>query len=230
MSWDGANLSATLGSGLAAGSYQVNIRAEDAAGNWSGVTTTTLVVGVAPTITSAQIWDFNARDLANFTVTTTGNPTPSLTTSGTLPPGITFVDNGNGTGTFSGQASPTNDGIYFVTVTATNSIGTGSKAMYMNVDDAETVPTFVNASSVTENYGTAFSFPVDTTGNPLPTISRDASGNAFPAGISLTDKTDGTAVLSGTGSTKLARGTYTFTLKAKNKNGTGTQVFSLIIQ
>ena len=38
----------------------------------------------------------------SFTVTTKGFPTAALSESGTLPSGVTFTDNGNGTATLSG--------------------------------------------------------------------------------------------------------------------------------
>jgi len=38
-------------------------------------------------------------------VTTTGVPTPALTYTGTLPTGIGFKDNGNGTATISGSST-----------------------------------------------------------------------------------------------------------------------------
>ena len=39
---------------------------------------------------------------ARFTVTTAGTPTPAITVTGTLPAGVTFVDNGDGTATLAG--------------------------------------------------------------------------------------------------------------------------------
>ena len=38
-------------------------------------------------------------------MTTTGFPTPALSETGSLPAGVTFTDNGNGTGTLQGTAS-----------------------------------------------------------------------------------------------------------------------------
>ena len=42
----------------------------------------------------------------SFTVTTTGFPTSSLSESGALPSGVTFVDNGDGTATLAGTPTP----------------------------------------------------------------------------------------------------------------------------
>ena len=43
----------------------------------------------------------------SFTVTTTGSPAPTLTRAGTLPTGVTFNDNGNGTATLAGTPAAT---------------------------------------------------------------------------------------------------------------------------
>jgi hypothetical protein len=55
-----------------------------------------------------------------FIVSATGSPTPSLKTAGTLPTGITFTDNGNGTATFSGTPANGSAGAYGITITAHN--------------------------------------------------------------------------------------------------------------
>src|SRR5690242_16573415 len=53
-------------------------------------------VNQAPVITSASSTTFTVGAAGIFTVTTTGLPTPSVSESGALPSGVTFVDNGNG--------------------------------------------------------------------------------------------------------------------------------------
>jgi large repetitive protein len=60
------------------------------------------VVNQAPAITSGNSVNFQTTVGGSFTVTTTGFPTPSISEAGTLPGGVTFVDNHNGTGTLSG--------------------------------------------------------------------------------------------------------------------------------
>nr|MDA8358020.1 putative Ig domain-containing protein [Actinomycetota bacterium] len=78
----------------------------------------------APTITSPSAFDVVAGSPNSFTVTTTGTPAPTLTESGALPPGMTFVYNGNGTATVSGTPPAGTTGTYPVTVTASNGVGT----------------------------------------------------------------------------------------------------------
>jgi Abnormal spindle-like microcephaly-assoc'd, ASPM-SPD-2-Hydin len=78
------------------------------------------VNGAAPTITSANSTTFALGGFNSFSVTTTGNPTPSLSESGTLPNGVGFNDNGNGTGTLSG--TPTQSGTFPIKFTASNGV------------------------------------------------------------------------------------------------------------
>ena len=81
---------------LTAGEYPVTFVATGPGG-----TTTqsfTLKVQEAASVTSAASATFTTGTLGTFTVTTRGVPTPALTMTGTPVAGVTFVDNGNGTG------------------------------------------------------------------------------------------------------------------------------------
>ena len=94
---------------------------------------------------------------------------------------------------------------------------------------APSVPTFLSSNSLTETYGTPFSFTVNTTGMPVPTISKLAGSGNLPAGVTLSDNGDGTATLGGSLSNKSDSGVYSFTIKAKNKAGAATQPFTLTV-
>jgi hypothetical protein len=74
----------------------------------------------APTITSAATATFANSVPFAFTVTTTGSPTPAITETGALPPGVTFTDNGDGTASISGTTSTT--GTFPITIIASNGI------------------------------------------------------------------------------------------------------------
>ena len=83
---------------------------------------TSFVADVGPlTIVSTSSTTFQQGTAGTFTVSTTGSPTPTLTETGALPAGITFVDNGDGTATLAGT---TNDptGAYPITITAHNGL------------------------------------------------------------------------------------------------------------
>ena len=74
---------------------------------------------VAPTITSADSTVFTVGTAGTFTVTATGNPTPTFALTGTLPSGVTFNDM---TGVLSGTPAAGSSGIYPVTITASNGV------------------------------------------------------------------------------------------------------------
>jgi hypothetical protein len=76
-------------------------------------------VQVAPTITSSSSEAFTQGVADSFIVATTG-PEVSITESGLLPSGIGFVDNGDGTGTLSGDA--TESGVFPISFTASNGV------------------------------------------------------------------------------------------------------------
>lgn len=87
-----------------------------------------------PTITSANNTTFTVGVAGTFTVTTTGNPNPALSETGTLPSGVTFVDKGNGTATLSGTVPNSSyNGTYPLTITAQNSQGTANQAFTLTI-------------------------------------------------------------------------------------------------
>jgi hypothetical protein len=86
-------------------------------------TTLALNIVASPAITSANNATFAVDTAGSFTVTATGSPTPTLTESGALPSGVTFVGNGDGTATMSGTPAAGTDGSYPLTLTASNGIG-----------------------------------------------------------------------------------------------------------
>ena len=78
--------------------------------------------GTAPTITSASSVQLHAGSSFHFTITTTGSPTPVVTESGPLPPGLSFQAMSNGTAVIQGATPVTVFGSYPVTITATNGV------------------------------------------------------------------------------------------------------------
>ncbi|MFO0823880.1 MAG: putative Ig domain-containing protein [Gemmataceae bacterium] len=90
--------------------------------NGSGVATKLIsfVVNQPPAIITSSTTTFSKGSLNTFTVSTTGFPVAALTKTGTLPSGVTFTNNGNGTATLKG--TPTVPGTYLFTITGT---GTG---------------------------------------------------------------------------------------------------------
>jgi hypothetical protein len=87
--------------------------------------------GQPPAITSPNSAAFVLGAANSFTVTATGLPTPTITQTGSLPPGIGLNDHLNGTGTLSGTT--TTGGTFPITFTASNSAGTVSQSFTLTV-------------------------------------------------------------------------------------------------
>ena len=81
---------------------------------------------VAPSVVSASAATFTVGVAGTFAVTATGSPTPSLQVSGSLPTGVTFADNHNGTATLAGTPAAGTQGAYSLTITAQNGVGSNS--------------------------------------------------------------------------------------------------------
>jgi len=118
----------------------------------------------APLITSPDSWRFYVGVAGTFTVTTIGNPTPAITESGSIP--VSFVDNGNGTGTLSG--TPAIADVYDIIFTASNGVGTPASQNF-TLTVAPPPPPITNGNTLT----TATSHWVEVnqcenSGNPIP--------------------------------------------------------------
>ena len=182
-----------------------------------------VAVNQAPAITSAASAAATVGTAFTFTVQATGSPTPTLARTGTLPAGVSFKANSNGTATFSG--TPTKSGSYTETITASNGVSpNATQSLVIAVDQA---PAITSAASATATVGTAFSFSVKTSGYPTPSISDN--GATLPAGLSFTDDGNGTATISGTPSAS-SGGLYDLAITASNGVGQpATQSFALTV-
>ena len=185
----------------------------------TGLVTVTLHE-MAPAITSAASSTFVVGVAKSFSITTSGSPAPSLTESGTLPAGLSFHDNGNGTATISG--TPTSPGTVTLTLTAANGVGTNAtQTLVLTITQA---PTITSAASSTFVVGVAKTFLITTSGSPAPSLTESGT---LPAGLSFHDNGNGTATISGT---PTSPGTATLTLTAANGVGTNaTQTLVLTI-
>ncbi len=194
---------------------------QNAAG--SSTATVNLTVTESPSITSANAVTFKVGVAGTFTVTATGFPTPSLTETGSLPSGVTFVDNGNGTATLAGTPAAGTGGAYPLTLTASNgSLPNGTQGFHLTVDEAPSI-TSANAASFT--VGVAGTFTVTTTG--FPTVGSITETGSLPSGVTFVNNGNGTATLSGTPGPNTA-GTYPLTITASNGvTPDATQSFTL---
>ena len=77
----------------------------------------------AATITSTNTVAFTSSKAGSFSITTAGTPVSSLRESGSLPSGVTFTDNGDGTATLAGTPATGTEKSYSLTLTATSGVG-----------------------------------------------------------------------------------------------------------
>jgi hypothetical protein len=137
---------------------------------------------------------------------------------------VTFVDNGDGTGTLSGTPSAAAAGSYALTFTATNSEGSSPTQNFTLT--VGTPPAITSASAITFTVGITGSFIVTTSGLPAPSIAR--GGVALPSGVTFVDNGDGTGTLAGAPD---SAGSATLIFTATNVVGSSApQSFTLTIE
>jgi Putative Ig domain len=116
---------------LALGSHTFTVEGTDIPGNHSSASRSfTIVVSSPGAITSANHTTFTVGSAGSFTVTSSGNPTPSLSESGALPSGVSFTDHGDGTASLAGTPAAGTDGSYPITITAHNGIGADASQLF----------------------------------------------------------------------------------------------------
>ncbi len=223
---DNGNGTATLAGTPAAGtggSYPITITATNGV-NPNASQSFTLTVDQAPAITSANHASFTAGSAGTFSVTTSGTPSAALSETGTLPSGVTFVDNGNGTATLAGTPAAGTGGSYPITITANNGISpNASQSFTLTVDQA---PAITSGNATTFTVGSAGSFSVTTTGVPNAALSEVGS---LPSGVTFVDNGNGTATLAGTPGAGTG-GSYPITITATNGvNPNASQSFTLTV-
>ena len=204
-----ATLSGTPGAGTG-GTYALTFTANNGIGG-NVVQNFTLTVNQAPAFTSANTTTFIVGSAGTFSITTSGVPVVTTITRSAvaLPGGVTFVDNGNGTGTLSGTPLAGTSGAYVFTFTATNGVTPDAVQTFtLNVHEP---PAITSAATDTFIVGTADSFTVTTTGFPTPTVSQTGT---LPTGVTFTPAT---RVLGGT-----ATQTGAFPLVFTAANGVGS--------
>jgi hypothetical protein len=183
--------------------------------NGTGTATTdpsTLTVDQTAAITSAATKTFTLGQNNSFTVSTTGFPTAALTEVGTLPAGMIFVDNGDGTATISGTPSAT-AGNYSLTIAADNGIlPAASQSFTLTVNPLPpTLTTLTIAMPATSmNLGQTLQFTAtgtDETGSPVALDSLIWSLDAGSVGSIDQNGLFTAPAIGGAGGTAMVRAT-----------------------
>ena len=165
-----------------------------------------------PTITVYNAPPGRVGDSYGAIFVATGNPAPTFSHTGTLPPGLTL---NSSTGVLSGI--PTTAGTFDFTIVATNSEGTDNRAVTIVIYQRPTI-TVYNAPNATR--GSAYSFTFEAIGSPVPTWSFTGT---LPPGLTLNSAT---GVLSGTPTTV---GTFNFNVFATNAVGSDTKALQITV-
>ena len=178
----------------------------------SNVATVTIdLPGTHPyTFTSADNTTFIDGQPNSFQVTVTGKPTPALSFEGDLPAGVTFQDNGNGTGVLSGTPAPNTSGTYPLTFFADKNKPHNSSQHFTLFVTCPGV-SVVNPAVTTGTAGTPFSQTFTQNGG-TPPVNFTLNSGTLPPGLALS----AAGVLSGT---PTGSGTFPITVKVTDVGG-----------
>jgi len=201
------------------GKFKVKLKAVNQSGSVGQSFTVT--VDQAPAITSSTTITERVGVDRTFTITSTGHPVASIAETGTLPAGIHFRANANGTAHLAGTPAAGAGGSYPIEIAATNSAG-GPVFQDATIVVAQS-PKFTSAPRIVTATGTTLSYAVTTSGYPQATLTESGK---LPPGVSFTGGTTGTASLSG----PLTKGgTYKVFLKAVSAAGTAKQTLTVVV-
>ena len=147
-----------------------------------------------------------------------------MSQTGTLPAGVTFKSNGNGTATIGGTAASGSSSLMLQAATA---VGIATQAFTLAVKPAAssppTVPAFTSPALATTTAGSPFNFQVTTASSSATKLTRSG---ALPSGLTFTNNGNGTATINGT---PTSAGQFTITITAKNSADATTQSFVLTV-
>jgi len=140
-----------------------------------------------PIFTSAASTTFTVGTAGLFNITTTADPVASAISiiSGTLPTGVNFNNDGDGTATLSGTPAAGTGNAYSLTFSANNTLAIGTQNFTLTVNEA---PAFVSASSTNFTVGTYGVFNLATTGYPS-VASISLTSGSLPSGIIYSSST-----------------------------------------
>ena len=179
--------------------------------------------GQAPAITSPDSAIFQLGAAGGFTVLATGSPSPKLSESGTLPDGVRFADNGDGSAVLTG--TPTSGGTFPITFTANNGVSSPAVQQFSLV-----IPGAANQTP-TANAGTNQTVEASAPAGAAVTLAGSGSDpNNDP--LTFTWSEGGTSLSNSAQLTvTLSVGVHTLTLTANDgRGGVGTSTVTITVQ
>ncbi len=186
----------------------------------------TIKVDKAPNITSAGSAGFQVGQGGSYKVTTNSDayPTPAISIdTSSLPAGVTFSDNGDGTGTLTiAPDAPQTTSPAAIKLTASSEAGEDQQTFELSIGSAPTISSpATSPSPVLMTAGVSQAFTAKSSAVPAAAMSCTVGGapcssSNLPAGLNFTDNGDGTATVSGT---PTATGTADVTITADNTVG-----------
>ncbi|MEO7254600.1 MAG: Ig-like domain-containing protein [Casimicrobium sp.] len=142
----------------------------------------TLTVNQTPAITSANNTTCVVAVACTFTVTASGFPVSAIARGGAaLPTGMSYVDNGNGTGTLSGTPASGTVNTYALTFTPSNGVGAPTvQAFTLTVAKASQTISYTSTAPASASVGgTPYTVSATATSALAPAFSIDASATAI---------------------------------------------------
>ncbi|MCP4525578.1 MAG: tandem-95 repeat protein, partial [Aestuariibacter sp.] len=180
---------------LQSGDYPITFTATDdsTATDFEDVTITVIEAGnQLPVLAAIGAQSTNEDINLNFVISATDiESTPSLTST-VLPTGATFVDNGDGTGTFNWTPSFIQAGPYDITFTATDdSSAVDNEIVTITVSEAGNQPPVlatIGPRSTDENVNLNFVISASDLDLTIPSLTS----SVLPSGATFVDNSDGT--------------------------------------
>jgi hypothetical protein len=167
----GGGYGALMGGGGAGSSYSTNDYTIQPSEGDGSVTITYVVPN--PYLDGVPKVTFPTQQAATFTVCTAATPTASINEAGTLPTGVSFLDNGDGTATLAGTAAAGTEGVYPLTFMASNGNGTPATQSFTLIVGTSIPAVSVTGAPTSSTFGDPVTFTAQIDG---------ASGGSVPTG------------------------------------------------